>query len=47
MAMAQPVILIGSMLSPKARAQPTMMIARFAVFATECVTPTHGHGFKS
>ena len=37
MAMEQPIILRGAMLSPKAMAQPTMMMARLAVFATECL----------
>ena len=39
MATEQPIILSGAMLSPKAMAQPTMMMARLAVLATECVTP--------
>jgi len=39
MAMLQPTILVGDIDSPNAIAQPTMMMARFAVFATEWVTP--------
>ena len=38
-AIEQPAILIGAIDSPNAIAQPTMMIARLAVFATEWVTP--------
>lgn len=37
MATEQPIILRGAMLSPKAMAQPTMMMARLAVLATECL----------
>ena len=37
MATEQPIILIGAMLSPNAMAQPTMMMARLAVLATECL----------
>ena len=37
MAIEQPIILMGAMLSPKAMAHPTIMMARLAVFATECL----------